>query len=206
MTNTKSALKLLPTLGILIFIGLYIYSAKIYPGGSPADPNSVGYDWFNNLWCNLMSKNAINGLENPERPISIFAIIILGCSMIVFFFQFAKYFVKSRNWKNTIKITGVLAMASAAFIFTNYHDVMTTVLSICGLVGIISIIRALHINQMIFFKILGIVCLITIGLNNLFYYNERFIDYLPLVQLADFILVLSWTVGLNLKMINRNAL
>lgn len=198
--------RLLPSFGILIFIALYIYSANIYPGGSPTDPNSVGYDWLNNLWCNLMEKNAINGNTNPARSISIFAVIILGCSMIIFFFQFAKFFVKSSVWKNIIKTTGVLAMISAAFIFTKYHDIMTTVLSICGLLGILSIIRTLHINKMTFFKIWGIVCLVVISLNNLFYYNEKFIEYLPIIQLMDFFLVLSWTINLNLKMINKKAL
>lgn len=193
--------RLIPTFGILIFIILHVYAANIYPGGSPKDPNSLGYDWFNNLWCNLMSENALNGHKNPARPVSIFAVIVLGSSMIIFFFQFAKFFVKDKIVKNIIKTTGILAMVSAAFIFTKYHDFMTTILSISGLLGIISIIRTLHINKMFLFKIFGIICLIIIGLNNLFYYNEKFIDYLPLVQLIDFICILTWTIGLNLKMI-----
>ena len=198
--------KLLPTFGILIFIALYIYSANVYPGGSPIDPNSVGYDWLNNFWCNLMSENAINGNENPARSISIFAIVVLGCSMLIFFFQFTKYFVKSRFLTITIQATGALAMLSAALIFTKYHDVMTTILSICGLIGILSIIRTLHINKMALFKITGIVCLLVIGLNNLFYYIEKLNEYLPIVQLIDFILVLGWTVGLNLKMMKMQAI
>ena len=195
--------RLLPTFGILIFIGLYIYAASLYPGGSPVDPNSIGFDWFNNLWCNLMSEKAINGLENPASPIAIFAAVVLCASLIIFFFQFAKYFVASRTWKMVIKITGVLAMVSAAFIFTRFHDIMTTVLSVCGLFGIIGIIRALYINKMTFFMIFGMVCLLFIGLNNLFYYNETFHAYLPLVQQIDIALILTWTVGINLKMINK---
>ncbi len=206
MKKVKDLLILLPTFGILIFFGLYVYSASLYPGGSQADVKSVGFDWFNNLWCNLMREKAINGVENPARPISIFAVVVLGSSLIIFFFQFAKFFVESRYWQNIIRTTGILSMVSAAFIFTKYHDVMTTFLSICGLFGILSIIRTLHINKMTFFTISGIVCLIVIGLNNLFYYDERFIDYLPVVQQIDFILVLSWTIGLNLKMINKNVL
>ena len=198
--------RLLPTFGILIFITIYFYSASIYPGGSLADANSVGYDWFNNLWCHLMNEHAINGQANPARSISIFAAVILCVSMIIFFFQFAKYFVKNSIWKIMIKASGIIAMASAAFIFTNYHDVMTTVLSICGLLGITAILRSLHLQNMTFFKIWGIICVIVIGLNNLFYYNENYTEYLPMVQLIDFVLILSWTVSLNLKMIKRNAL
>ena len=103
-----------------------------------------------------------------------------------------------------IKITGVVAMVSAALIFTEYHDFMTTVLSLCGLVGIFGILRALHLTKMTFFVIWGIICVVVIGLNNLFYYKEEFIDYLPIIQLLDFILVLAWTIALNLKMINKN--
>ena len=105
----------------------------------------------------------------------------------------------------TIKITGVIAMGSAAFIFTNYHDVMTTILSICGLVGIFGILRALYMNKMIFFMIFGMVCLVFIILNNLFYYKEEFNAYLPVIQQLDFILVLAWTVSLNLMMKNKTA-
>ena len=197
--------RLLPTYGILIFVGLYIYSASLYPGGSPADPNSIGFDWSNNLWCNLMSEQAINGLDNPARPVSIFAVVLLCSSMTIFFFQFAKYFEPNNTWKLIIKVTGVLAMISAVFIFTAYHDVMTTILSVCGLFGIIAIIRALHINKLTFFKVSGVLCLILIGLNNLFYYNQQFTDYLAIVQQLNFVLVLTWTIGLNLKMKNMKA-
>ena len=199
-------LKLIPTNGILIFIGLYIYAASIYPGGSPVDPNSIGFDWFNNLWCNLMSEKTINGLDNPASPISIFAAVVLCVSMIIFFFLFVKYFVKSILWKILIKSTGVLAMVSAAFIFTTYHDIMTTILSICGLVGISGILRALHLNKMHFLKGYGFICFLFIGLNNWFYYKEAFHAYLPVVQQMDIFLVLSWTVMINLKMRGKEVL
>ncbi|MCW5519055.1 hypothetical protein J1N09_04345 [Aureitalea sp. L0-47] len=204
MTIRKDILTLLPSFGILIFAGLYVYSASLYPGGSQADLNSVGFDWLNNYWCNLMSEKAMNGQENPARPVALVAMVILCSSMTLFFFQFANYFVKNRNWKITIKIAGTLAMLSAVFIFTMFHDVMTTILSICGVIGIIGIIRALHKNKMTFFKVSGIICMMLIGIINLFYYNENLIKLLPFVQMAAFILILAWTVGLNLKMKNKS--
>ncbi|MBO6606116.1 hypothetical protein [Psychroserpens sp.] len=198
--------RLLPTFGILIFVLLYIYAAAIYPGGSPADPNSIGFDWFQNLWCNLMEEKAINGQDNPARTVSLFAIVVLGLSMTIFFFLFAKYFEKHTIWKRVIVITGVLSMVSAAFIFTSYHDIMTTILSLSGLIGISSILRALYKNKMPLFIIGGIICVVLIGLNNLFYYNQNYGDYLAIIQQLDFIAVLSWTVGLNLKMLNKKEL
>jgi len=206
MKSAKDLLTFLPTFGILIFIGLFIYAASLYPGGSQADINSVGFDWVNNFWCNLMLENALNGQENPARPIAILAMIILCSSVALSHFYFATFFEKNRIWNMIIKISGTLAMLSAVFIFTTYHDIMTTLLSVFGTLGIIGIIRTLHKNNLTFFKISGIVCMILAGINNLFYYSENLIEYLPVIQKITFVLVLAWIVGLNLKMKKKNVL
>ena len=205
MINLKGILKFLPTIGILLFIGIYIYASKLYPGGSQADLNSVGFDWSNNYWCNLMLENGLNGIKNKARPVAITGIIILCISMIIFFFQFANHFEKHRIWKMTIKISGALAILSAPFIFSEYHDIMTTVLSISGTVVIIGMIRALHNNQLTFLKVIGIFCILIIALNNFFYYNENLIQYGPLIQKGAFILILSWTIGLNFISNRKNV-
>ena len=205
MINLKGILKFLPTIGILLFIGIYIYASKLYPGGSQADLNSVGFDWSNNYWCNLMLENGLNGIKNKARPVAITGIIILCISMIIFFFQFANHFEKHRIWKMTIKISGALAILSAPFIFSEYHDIMTTVLSISGTVVIIGMIRALHNNQLTFLKVMGIFCILIIALNNFFYYNENLIQYGPLIQKGAFFLILSWTIGLNFISNRKNV-
>jgi hypothetical protein len=205
MINLKGILKFLPTIGILLFIGIYIYASKLYPGGSQADLNSVGFDWSNNYWCNLMLENGLNGIKNKARPVAITGIIILCISMIIFFFQFANHFEKHRIWKMTIKISGALAILSAPFIFSEYHDIMTTVLSISGTVVIIGMIRALHNNQLTFLKVMGIFCILIIVLNNFFYYNEDLIQYGPLIQKGAFFLILSWTIGLNFISNRKNV-
>ena len=205
MINPKGILKFLPTIGILVFIGIYIYASKLYPGGSIVDNNSIGFDWRNNHWCNLMRESGLNGIQNQARPVAIAGISILCFSMIIFFIQFANYFEKSRTWNITIKISGGLAMLSATFIFTKYHDVMTTILSVCGTTVIIGMIRALHNNQLTFFKVMGIFCILIIGLNNFFYYNEDLIQYSPLIQKIAFFLILSWTIGLNLIINRKNV-
>ena len=205
MINPKGLLKFLPTIGIFIFISIYFYASQLYPGGSVADINSIGFDWRNNHWCNLMQESGLNGIENQARPVAIGGISILCFSMIVFFIQFANYFEKSRTWNIAIKISGGLAMLSATFIFSKYHDVMTTILSISGTIVIIGMIRALHNNQLPFFKVIGIFCILIIGLNNFFYYNEDLIQYSPLVQKGAFLLILSWTIGLNFIINRKNV-
>ena len=206
MKSAKDFLILLPTIGILIFVGFYFYSASLYPGGSQADVNSMGFEFGKNLWCNLMSEPALNGQQNLARPSAITGMIILCSSMTLFFFLFAGHFVKNQTWKLIIKISGALAMLAAVFVFTGYHDVMTTILSVGGVLVIIGIIRTLHKEKMTFFMLSGIACMLVVGINNWFYYDENFNDFLPVVQKFTFLFVLAWTIGLNLKMKDKNLL
>ena len=206
MINLKGLLKFLPTIGILFFIGIYFYASKLYPGGSQIDVNSVGFDWFNNHWCNLMREYGLNGAINPAKPIAIVGITILCISMIIFFFQFANHFEKNRNWNLSIKISGTLGMLSAVFIFTKYHDIMTTILSISGTVVIIGMIRALHNNHQTFFKTIGLFCILIVALNNFFYYNQNLIKHSPVIQKTAFIVILSWTISLNYLINKQNML
>ena len=96
-------------------------------------------------------------------------------------------------------------MSSAIFIFTTLHDLMTTVLSLSGIVVIIGMIRALHRNKLTAYAIIGALSIAIIALNNLFYFNEYLTEYSPLIQKAGFILILSWTIALNVRMSGEKA-
>ncbi|GAB5398903.1 MAG: hypothetical protein Aureis2KO_04880 [Aureisphaera sp.] len=153
-----------------------------------------------------MNENGMNGQENPARPFAISGIIILCSSLALFFFLFTKNFVESTFWKSIIKTLGTLSMISTVLIFTKYHDIMTTISSIFGVLVVVGIIRAIYKSDLNVFKISGIVCIVLLGINNLIYYSEYYIEYLPLIQKITFALVLSWIVGLNIKMKNKNVL
>lgn len=167
------AIALTNTIGILIFVGLYIYSSKLYPGGSQADLNSIGFDWINNYWCNLMNEAGMNGQPNPAKPFAISAMIILCTSLAIFFIQFAKKLAKSRFWKFTIQISGILTMIFAILIFTKYHDLMTTLSSIFGVIVVVGIIWEIYKSKIAIFRSSGIVCIILLALNNYIYYSEQ---------------------------------
>ena len=90
----KNLVSILPTIGILIFVGFYLYSATLYPGGSQVNLNSIGYDWVNNYWCDLMNKYGVNGQVNQARIYSITAMIILCMSLTVFLYNLHKLLLK----------------------------------------------------------------------------------------------------------------
>ena len=190
-----------PTIGILIFIGLYFYAANQYPGGSQANINAMEFDWVNNYWCNLLNEESINGKQNPARPIAILAMLILCGSLLIFFFHFSIHFEDGKIWKSIIQVCGTISMVTAIFIFTEYHDQITILASVFGFFVFIGIIRAIYQSDLQLFKMSGLLCILMLGINNYIYYSGSFIKYLPLIQKITFVFVLAWVMGLNLKMI-----
>ena len=190
----------IPSIGILIFVGLYIFSASHYPGGSQANLNKEGFDWINNYWCNLLNEKGMNGAPNPARPIAIFALLVLCFSLTVFFIQFAQTYTKSILWKRIISACGVLSMISAALVFTEYHDSMTIISSVFGLMVVAGIIKEIFSSSLNAYKISGAVCIIFLIGNNYIYYSQNFIELLPLLQKITFAFVLLWVMGLNHEM------
>ena len=186
-----------------MFGALYVYAASLYPGGSQASLTSIGYDWANNYWCNLLNDQGMNGLDNPAQPFAIGAMIILCLSLLHFFFLFANGFEMPEKWRTIIKASGVLSMVSATLIATEYHDLMTTVSSIFGILVVAGIIKAVYSSDMTVFKWSGFICILLLLVNNYIYYTNVFLDYLPLIQKATFVLVLLWIAGLNVKVVGK---
>lgn len=193
----------IPTVGIISFLGLFIYSATLYPGGSQSNLNTIGYDWMNNYVCNLMSEKSINEEINPARTYAILGMVILCMSLIIFFYQFSKTFVTDKNWASIIFVAGILSMISASFIFTKYHDLMTTISSFFGLFVVVGIIKGVHKSSLTSYKLAGGLCLVLLLVNNIIYYTAYKIDYLPLVQKVTFAIVLIWIVSLNYQIMKR---
>jgi len=186
-----------PIVGVLLFILLFLYAAQLYPGGSQANLDSVGFDWVNNYWCNLLNEKAINGKINPARPYSISATIILCSSLMAFFIQFANVYASSKQTKSAIKSGGILAMLFAMMIFTKYHDLMTIISSFFGIFALMGIVIEIYKSDLINYKISGLCCLLLLGVNNFIYYTQLGITYLPLIQKISLFIILLWILGLN---------
>lgn len=204
MNQTKKYHQLIinriPIIGILCFGILYFYSSTLYPGGSQADINTVGFDWVNNYWCNLMNEKGMNGIINPARPFAIFAMILLCISLIFFFFQFADYLAKNKISKKFIKFGGMLSMIFAILMFSQFHDLMTIISSFFGLFVVIAIIKEIYGSKLQHYKTSGIICLVLLALNNYIYYTSQFIEWLPLIQKITFLIVLIWILALNTEL------
>lgn len=192
----------LPIICVVLYIALYIYSAYLYPGGSPVNTRSEGFDWINNYWCNLTDQTALNGMDNLARPFAIAAMITLCVGLGIFFFLFSESYPKSIYWKNIIKYSGIIAMTCTTLIFTNLHNIMIGIASIFGLFALIGVFIALIQNKRLLFLSIGMLCMLLLAANNYIYYSGTFLSILPLLQKISTATFLLWVVLINISLRN----
>ncbi len=192
--------RLIPSIGIVLFIILYCYATTRYPGGSAAYTDRVGFDWVHNYWCDLLTTIAINGEANAAKPYGIVSMVFLCGIVAVFFFQFADAFPFSKRWRLAIKICGALSMFFGALIFTPLHNSMIGISSLFAIVPIIGIFKGMISARSYKYIGLGLVCAVLLGLCNYFYYTQHFIEWLALFQKIALASVLLWIVVVNVGM------
>lgn len=198
--QVKKHLLLLPAACILLFIILYIVATFHYPGGSQADIHSIGFSWKNNYWCNLLNENAINGEVNPARAWAMSGMAILCAGLIIFWIQFACFYVKNKYWKAVIPVSGTLAMIGGYFSYTNLHDVIINFASACGLIALAGTMVAIYSLRWRTLFRWGLLNMLLVLINNVFYYNPSLIQYLPVIQKITFLIFLLWFIFFSWRM------
>lgn len=196
----------IPIIGIIIFCGLYIWATQIYPGGSTVYPETVGFDWVHNYWCDLMGSKAKNGIENPAALLSKMALIILSVSLMFFFWLFPRFIKISTIWNKLIRFCGVASMIIGIFIFTALHDIVIILSGLLALIALIGIFRGLSVQRLRFHLWFGVFALVLMALNNFIYFLSDNLTYLPLLQKITFAIVLIWVVSINWIFIQKSKL
>ena len=196
--NNKFQL-VLPIAGIIAFAFLYVLASMQYPGGSQADPQSMGFSWMNNYFCNLLNETAINGKPNLGQPFALASLLVLALSLALFWWSFPHYLPLSQFQTRMIRITGVSSMIIACHLFTNInHDLITNTASLFGLIAILTSMWALYQNKRTAIVVFGLLNLVLVLINNWLYYDASLIKYLPLVQKISFASVLIWIIWINM--------
>lgn len=198
--NKKNVWLLTPLLGIKIFTVLYIVAAFRYPGGSQVDKYARGFSWINNYWCNLLNEDAINGQQNPARPVALTAMLILCLTLASFWFMFPRYMNFGLYGRLAMQLSGAIAMTIAMFLFTHLHDIVIDVASVFGLVAIAGTFSGLYKSKWYGLFRFGIFNLMLVALNNYLYYTKGMIIYLPVVQKITFASFLIWIGSINVFM------
>ena len=183
-------------IGIIIAVSLLLIAIMVYPGGSRADKNSVGFDWKNNYISNLFGGTAINGSHNSSRVWAIGGMLFLSITFAIFFAEFSKR-IASKGAGRIVKYFGIAAMICTFLVVTPYHDTMITIACTFTLVSIFYITVFVFKSKLHFFKILSVICLLVFYTAMYIYYTGNFVQLLPIMQKLDLTIVIIWMLSLQ---------
>lgn len=167
-----------------------------YPGGSQQDAKAVGYSWQHNYLCNLFNEKAINGVENGAKYIAIVGLLFLCVSFALFFYRFSLK-IQDKKAANVIKYAGIGTMFFSAFAPTSYHDSVTTVSSTLGLLALFYILVFVFRSKLTLFKLLTLVTMILLYVNNYVYYSQQGLYFLPILQKITIFIILVLMLSLD---------
>lgn len=190
--------------GCVLFVILYVIAALYYPGGSPFNKEAKGFSWTQNYWCNLLNEDALNGQHNPARPVALTAMVVLSLTLALFWCLFPLQVGLSKGSRRLMQVSALLAMTTALFLFTPFHDAVINVATAFGAIalgGTFIGLRKMHWNRLFW---IGLVALPLIALNNLLYYNKSLQIYLPVVQKITFLYFLTWVSCISICLYNRS--
>jgi len=147
--------------------------------------------------------NAINGQHNPARPISLTAMSVLCLTLAIFWYIFPRQIGLQKIGRLSIQISGAISMTIGMFIFTNLHDMVINIAGFFGLIAIIGTFMGLY--KMNWRKLfwLGIFNLTLVALNNILYYGNGLLIYLPVVQKITFLFFLLWICLIDINLYRR---
>ncbi len=204
MLRTK-ALLLLPTYGIVLFFGLYIVAAWLYPGGTKFNQDSFGFSMRHNYWCDLLDKTAYNGQLNTGRNIAIVATLLLCFSVGWLCYIFPVSMGLSPTLRYTIQVFGVLSMAIFTLLFTPLHNWSIAVGAPLSGVAMAGMLIALYRLGWVGLLSFAVVCFLLAIANYAVYQSKIGMGILPVLQKIMFALFAIWFAWVNVEMVNSST-
>ena len=184
--------RLIPLMGIGLFVLLYVVAAWYYPGGSEAHESEYGFSLANNYWCDLLEYRARNGHYNISRPVALTAMVLLCISLAVFWYYLPKGIVSDPIYHKAIQFSGIFSMISAIFVFTRHHDVVINVAGFFGSIAFLGTFVGLFRTKKYALSWLGIFCFSLCCINYYIFETNHFVWILPVVQKVTFLVCFIW--------------
>lgn len=192
----RRAVILFPVFGIILFILLYLLAASIYPGLSTGHHRSMGFDWLENYWCDLVAPDTRDGFPNPSRPLALTAAAVLCFSLSLLWYQLPYGFFHVLSIRRARNL-GIAAMCLSFFIFTDFHDDVIYLAGLLGMTAHLILARKLWQQnyRAVFWSL--VFCLLLFCLNFLVYETGLGLLWLPLLQKFTFMIYLLWACGMS---------
>jgi hypothetical protein len=186
--------------GAVLFMILYVLAAQYYPGGSQHNPLAGGFSWQHNYWCNLLNDTAINGQPNTGKIFAMVAMWVLACTLALFWWQVAALRCFNKAGRLTVRISALTAAGISLLLLTGrQHDMVINLASLFAFIAVAATFYALHKNKWRGLFAFGIINLLLVGVNNVFYYTPSLLQYLPIIQKVTFVSFLLWICFVTTK-------
>lgn len=196
--NHNDISKLIPLIGVLFYVLIYIATTCLYPGGSDKYPDHAGFDWINNFWCDLTDKITESEEINTARPVAIFGMLVLSFSIGFLAYIIPLYFGDQKIFF-LIRYFGLAAMFSANFVFTDFHGPAAYIAGIFGIPPLALAYYGLYKKNEVVLLTIGLISLFFLALNYFIYVSKFYIEILPLIQKIAFMAFLIWICMLDIK-------
>ena len=203
LKTPASYMLLLPILGIVVFIGLYIIAALTYPGGSAIYPGHTGFNFWNNYLCDLLDEYALNGELNTARFYARMALTSLCTSLLLLWFYLPKLFNKASVNLTIMWISGLVSLLTVFFLAAQTHDIIVRISGVFGAISFITGTFELYRAGYYKLSFLGILSLFIFLVNYYIYETGIYIWALPSNQKVTFVVCLSWFLSLNLQLFKK---
>lgn len=196
MTFTYRHKYLLPA-GLIISMLLLVIATWHYPGGSTADPASVGFYWAHNYFSNLLNPVAINGDANPARYWAVAAVFFLSLSMATFFYRFAQR-IPYRGSARVVRWGGITAALAGMLVsIPSQHDIMVLISGVCTLLVFFYLMVLVMPSRHRWLKIASVVFLSLFYLTSGIYFSGYMLYLLPVLQKLMLLAQMVWAIWLD---------
>ncbi|MHA1257946.1 MAG: hypothetical protein ACTSPS_20380 [Promethearchaeota archaeon] len=114
LENWKQKAYFFAILGCILYVILVVLAMVFYPGGTPTNPNTRGYTFWENFLSDLGRTKAHSGEDNMASMILYnMAVIIWGVSLIPFFLALRLLFTEGKIEKRLSTIGSCLGVIAA---------------------------------------------------------------------------------------------
>ena len=185
----------LPLLGVVAGIGILMFAASLYPGGTMSSTSTVGYSWTQNFISSLFQARALNGAPNPARFVAMGAMLFI-CASLGTVFNHVAGTAKSRAHSKTIQIAGIGAAVYALVIASPMHNVGVNVGLAFSLVALLATNYLLFLERRWLLLAWGALCIALTFVSAWMYYGKMLYGALPVVQKVSVASYVGWLLAI----------
>jgi hypothetical protein len=183
--------------GICFSLLFLVVASLNYPGGSPKDSRSVGFQWTENYISDMLEFKAVNGADNTARPFAVIGVMLMGLSTGFAFVRFARK-VGVKQYALVIQYGGLIFMLFSGLSgIPSLHDVSVTLSIILNLLVFFYVMVVLLKSRLTIFKVLAVLFLASFYGASYMYGTKTNLEYMPLVQKITHIIQIVWVLGLE---------